>query len=237
MAYTNVVVDIQNLVEKGHSVGEACEIHGREIGKSKNAVSLAYYRRKQPGEVHGNSCLIEEEQKSLLYIAIALVNIQKPWTVDQMHKVVEDMFSKKISRSTIQHFLTKHSDDLGLGNTTPLSNDRASAHLYDETVYFVEKMKKFFAMRTPLLFAFVNYDECWILLTQEGKLQIKRLVSKKAKKSQNRSGIKGTHCGTFLPFVGADRMTLVTYFVFAAKFKEGDTTTVHLDLPNTSKQT
>ena len=96
-------------------------------------------------------------------------------------------------------------------------------------------MKKFFVTRTPLLFAFVNYDECWILLTQEGKLRIKQLVSKKAKKSQNRSGIKGTHCGTFLPFVGADGMTLATYFVFAAKFKEGDTATVHLDLPNTLK--
>ena len=107
MAYTNVVVDIQNLVEKGHSVGEACEIYGREIGKSKNAVSLAYYRRKQPGEVHGNSCLTEEEQKSLLYIAIALVNIQKPWTVDQIHKAAEDMFSKKISCSTIQRFFDK----------------------------------------------------------------------------------------------------------------------------------
>ena len=123
MAYANLVVDIQKLLKKGHLVGEACKIHGREIGKSENAVSKAYYWRKQPGEVHGNSCLTEEEQKSLLYIAIALVNIQKPWTVDQMHKAAEDMFLKEISRSIIQRFLKKHSDDLGLGNTTPLSKD------------------------------------------------------------------------------------------------------------------
>ena len=69
-------------------------------------------------------------------------------------------------------------------------------------------------------------------------MRIKQLVSKKVKKSQNWSSIKGTHCGTFLlPFVGADGMTLATYFVFAAKFSDGDTATVHLDLPNTSKRT
>jgi len=63
------------------------------------------------------------------------------------NKAAEDMFSKTISRSTIQRFLKRHTDDLGLGNTTSLSKDRASPALYDEALHFVDKSKKFFAIR------------------------------------------------------------------------------------------
>ena len=123
MAYQNLVVEIQKLVENGSSVDDACCQYGKEIGKTQGAVRMAYYRRKQPGGVHGNACLTDQEHKTLLYIAIALVNIQRPWTLEQMHKAAEDMFSKKISLSTIRRFLKQHSSDLGLGITTPLSAD------------------------------------------------------------------------------------------------------------------
>mmetsp|Transcript_12471 Transcript_12471/g.19064 ORF Transcript_12471/g.19064 Transcript_12471/m.19064 type:complete len:106 (-) Transcript_12471:161-478(-) len=69
-----------------------------------------------------------------------------------------------------------------------------------------------------------------IILTQDGKVRMKRFVSRRKKKAQTGARIQGTPVGTFLPFVFASGELLKFYFVFSAKFGETCSADVTLDL-------
>ena len=69
----------------------------------------------------------------------------------------------------------------------------------------------------------VNYDETRVSLGSDGKVKVKRLVSKTKNKTQLCGGVKFTHAATFLPFVSATGEVVVSHFVFPSKFNESVT--------------
>ena len=166
-----------------------------------------------------------------------IYNAQRPWSQKDLKEAAELIFHHDISLSTIGAFVKRHNNNLVFRKTSSLMKDHASSDIYNEVESFVEKMEKFFKGRKLNLAAFVNYDECCVFLTLEGKLCIKQLVSKKHLKVQNQSYIKDTHCGTYLPFVTANGDLLSLYFILSAKFDENDVSKAKLYLPNVQKQT
>jgi hypothetical protein len=83
----------------------------------------------------------------------------------------------------------------------------------------------------------VNYDETRICIGSDGKMKVKRLVSKKKVKPQFSGGVKFTHSGTFLPFISATGEIIATYFIFSSKFNESATAEVSLTIPNVRNPT
>jgi hypothetical protein len=83
----------------------------------------------------------------------------------------------------------------------------------------------------------VNYDETRLILNSNGKLQLKRLVSKTKNKPQSRLTVPTVHCGTFIPFVAANGSFICSYFVFSTKFNEEEQANVKMYVPTTLRFT
>jgi hypothetical protein len=63
-------------------------------------------------------------------------------------------------------------------------------------------------------------------------VQVHQLVSKKKKKPQHELKMKGTHCGTFIPFVSATGELILTYFILSVKLDENGEADVPIDIPS-----
>ena len=61
-------------------------------------------------------------------------------------------------------------------------------------------------------------------------MQVRWLVSKKKKKPQHELKMKGTHCGTFIPFVSATGELISTYFILSVKLDENGEADVPIDI-------
>jgi len=85
--------------------------------------------------------------------------------------------------------------------------------------------------------AVVNYDETRICIGSDGKMKVKRLVSKTKNKPQFCGGVKFTHAGTFLPFISATGEIVASYFILPSKFNENTTAEVSLTVPNVRRVT
>ena len=70
-----------------------------------------------------------------------------------------------------------------------------------------------------------------------GQMAVCCLISKRKKKPQQATTVKGTHCGTFLPFVAANGDVLAIYFVLSMKFGEKNQKETKLVLPSSFSQT
>ena len=63
-------------------------------------------------------------------------------------------------------------------------------------------------------------------------MQVHQLVSKKKKKPQHKLKMKGTHCGTFIPFISATGELISTYFILSVKLDENGEADVPIDIPS-----
>mmetsp|Transcript_14297 Transcript_14297/g.22293 ORF Transcript_14297/g.22293 Transcript_14297/m.22293 type:complete len:208 (-) Transcript_14297:126-749(-) len=148
-----------------------------------------------------------------------------------MKEAVKTMFSKEISLKTCKRLVARYHDEFSSVIVKPLGSGRVKLGLYERAMKWVDTMSTFLEAKRPPSKAVVNYDESRIHLIIEGKLKIRRLVSK-SKKSQTKMEVKGTHCGTFLPFVSAAGELLRVYFVFRTKFDGNDTASVTSPTPS-----
>ena len=80
---------------------------------------------------------------------------------------------------------------------------------------YIKKMENFLASQPfPPPNTVVNYDETRVNLGSDGKVKVKRLVSKTKNKTQLCGGVKFTHAATFLLFVSATGEVVASYLSF-----------------------
>ena len=102
---------------------------------------------------------------------------------------------------------------------------------------YIKKMEKFLASHAFPPLAVVNYDETRVCIGHNGKLKVKRMVSKSKSKPQHCGGAKSTHAGTFLPFISATGEIVASYFILLTKFDKDTTAEVMLAVPNARRTT
>jgi hypothetical protein len=105
--------------------------------------------------------------------------------------------------------------------------------LYGKALAFARRFESFLSDKQLPPCAIINYDETRIIISDHSVVQVRRLVSKKKAKPQHIARVKGTHCGTYLPFVAADGKLLASYFILSSKFREEQFKDVSFSLPST----
>ena len=197
MDTARIVQEVGRMMEGGESVGKALEKVANGAGLSLSATRKRYYRNIPKKTHHRNSALTEEEESILVAVSLAYSNVDMGWSTAQLQENVKIMFSKVICARTCTRFVERHKDVFSSLIVKPLGAGRVKLGLYEQAMNWVTSMSGYLGKKNPPSKAVVNYDESRIHITIEGKLKIKRLVSKSKRKAQTRSQTKGTHCGTF----------------------------------------
>ena len=228
-----IVREVERMVVRGDTKDYAFQVVARKEGLTFDSVKHRYFRNRPHSPHHASRALTEEEERILVTVLVSYANVDMGFTTTQVREAVNLMFSKEIAVGTCWNLLQRHKDVLKSSVTKPLGKERAKSGLYEEAMEWVTKMECFVGQKKRPPHSVVNYDESRIILSQDGKVRIKRLVSKNKKKAQARTNVKGKHCGTFLPFISASGELLKFYFIFSAKFDESDQANVTLTLPST----
>ena len=233
MERLELVEKLREKVESGGNIRASAEQIVRNTQFSSQTLVRSYYAVYPPSEIHKNSRLTPDQEKDL-YVAIQALSLANmDLTVKQIQDLVMSMFGVTVSIPTIYRFQKKHSATLSLKKTTSLGKKRQGPGIYNEVLSFVNQASEFFKSNQFASEGFVNYDESRIVLSAEGKMQIKRFVSKSKSKPQHKSKVVSKHCGTYLPFVSASGKLLRSYFVFPAKFDENGIGSVSFTIPKT----
>ena len=175
---------------------------------------------------------MEEQEEKLVYTVQAMSAVNLDWDVGQLQDAVKTMFGVKISRSTAYWFQQKHSDIISFEQPKSLGKKWTAPDLFNKVKAFANRYKKFLGRKKLPPQAIVNYDECRIFLRENGRVQVCRLVSKKKANPQHQAKVKGTHCGTYIPFVSATGELIASYFILSVKFDEKGEADVPIDLPS-----
>ena len=109
--------------------------------------------------------------------------------------------------------------------------------LYEEALAFAHHFEDFLSKKQLPPCAIINYDENHIIISDNSIVQVCHLVSKQKNKPQHVARVKKTHCGTYIPFVAAEEVTLASYFVLSSKFCEGQFGDISLSLPSSFSRT
>jgi len=145
--------------------------------------------------------------------------------------MISSVFGVDVSPAWMTRFYNNHKDLLSSRTTTPLGEDRSDATCLDRVRVFVGTVEKFLEQYPVGAHQVVNYDESRITVRCDGKLKLKRLVSRGKNKAQHRPSASSSHCGTIIPFVSANGKCLKVYFVMSHKFKEKAEDVIDFSLP------
>ena len=226
-----------SLLEDGGEVVKSSELLSKKYNVTASAIRGWYYERRLPTEYHRGSALTEEQEEQLLYAILATSHVNLDWSIVEVQKAAKTMFGVDFSSSSAGRFKTRHKDVLSFRKSTSLSKKRVGEDLYEEALAFSCRFESFLSKKQLPPSAIINYDETCVIITDKSTIQVRRLISKKKNKPQHVGRVKGTHCGTYLPFVAADGKLLASYFILSSKFHEGQFGNISISLPSSFSRT
>jgi hypothetical protein len=229
--------ELCDLIENGQEVVTSAAIIAKKYHCSKARLLNWFYARRPDSKRSANFTLSDEEEEQLLFAAQSMSSLNMDWSAKQVKDAVLTMFEKEISMSTARRFIEHRKDAFSFKKPTPLGDKRLGVDLYQEAVNWANRFQCWVTKKNLPVTSFVNYDECRIVLTDDKVVSLRRLISKKKSKPQHRAKVKGTHCGTFLPFVSASGELLVSYFILSTKFDEKNEISRPLILPSSFSKT
>ena len=231
MNSANIEEEVDKLVNNNVSVTVAFSQVARELNLTVGSVRNRYYRQGGGGENLGNRSLTPDQEKQVLYSVLGVSQVDMDWTAKQTQQMIRSVFGVTISSNWVRRFNDRHKNLLSSRETTPLGEKRSNPGCLDAVKGFVDSVEKFLQEFPIAARQVVNYDESRITIRSDGKLRLKRLVSREKKKAQHRPSAACSHCGTIIPFVSADGKCLKVYFILSHKFKEKSEDVINFSLP------
>jgi len=232
-----IVSQLWEAVQNGGKIWENAQKLSKKTSVPSSTIVRWYYEAHPRTNTHSNSLLSEEQEQQLLYATLAMSHVNLDWTVPQIVDAADIMFGIKMSPSSGFCFLTRHRDEFSFQKPTSLGTKQTGSGLYDEAATFIDRYEQFLTKKKLPSRSIVNYDESRIIINDNSVLQVRQLISKKKVKPQHVTKVKGTHCGTYLPFVGANGEVLASYFILSVKFDENGDSETTLTLPSVFSRT
>ena len=229
--------ELWEVVEGGGKLWENVKVLSKVHDVPAATIVRWFYAAHPKKKCHQNAALSDEQEEQLVFAALAMSHENLDWSAKQLKEAVATMFDIKISLSWTYEFLARHCSNFSFRKPTSLGAKRVGDDLYDDAVNFFERYEQFLEKKPLPSHAFVNYDECRIVINGKSSIEVRRLVSKKKKKPQSKSKVLGTHCGTYLPFIAANGDVLASYFILAMKFDENGSRVLSMSLPSSFAQT
>jgi hypothetical protein len=237
MELDDMVEELYHQVQSGAHVVETAHKLAAHAKIKPSQLLRSFYRHTPHPDRHRNFLLSSEQEKKLALAALTMSTLNEDWSVLQTQEAAQVMFGIQMSENAILDFRKRHHDCLSLQVPKSLGKKRQAPGIYDEVLYWSSKMNKYLDHHSFVQSAVVNYDECRIVFNNTEGLWIKRLISKKKKKPQNKSRVKGKHIGTYIPFVSADGEHLASFFIFPANFRDKTSSDLKITLPSSTQHT
>jgi hypothetical protein len=237
MFQQNIYDEFCKLIQNGEDIRKSALNVAKRHNTTPSRILKWYYSERPPSAQHMNSTLSNEQEEQLYYAAQAMSRVNLDWSVQQVKEAVKTMFDIEISLTTAWRFLRKYKNEFHFEEGTSLGKKRVEKDLFEKAYEFAHQFEHFIEQKKLPLKAFVNYDECRIVLSDKNIVQVRRLVSKKKNKPQSILKVKGIHCGTYIPFVSANGELIASYVILSMKFDENGETNAPLLLPSTFSRT
>jgi hypothetical protein len=224
-------------VERGEQVVESAKIIAKKHGMSHSRLLKWFFVAHPNRGHHRKRVLTELQEEQLKYALLAVSSMNMDWTIRQMQDAAMTMFGVKLHRSAADRFKKRHRKCISFATSKSLAKKRADPRLYDLALAHADQYKQFLDEKKLPASSIVNYDECRIVVTDEKALRTRRLVSRNKHKAQFEGRVKGTHVGTYIPFISATGELLTSYFIFSVKFNEDGEADVPIELPSVFSRT
>lgn len=232
-----LVDELYRQVQQGEQVVATAHKIATRARINPSGLIGSFYRHTPHPERHRNFLLSPEEEEKLALAALAMSTLNEDWSVEQTIEAAMIMFDIKMSDDAVLGFRERQKERMSLQLPKTLGKKREDPTIYDEVVHWVSLMSTYLERHRFITVQIVNYDECRIVFNNTQGLWVKRLVSRKKKKPQNKSRSKHTHIGTYLPFVSANGEHLASFFIFPASFSSAEPTQVKITLPSSIQHT
>ena len=218
-----IVQRTRQLIANGTLLSEALSTVANEFDTSPDAVRGQYYRAGgNVARAHGNQLLTDEQNETLLVVALAFSGANVAWNTQILALAVKALFDITPNSKWYRRWISSNKKALTPRKSKHLSKKRSTSEMVGEVGSFlnaVEDSQQFRPMKAAIV---INYDETRVCVSSEGEI----LLERRGKERSNAHGQAATTLGSLLPFVAVDGKVLCSFWILKATFSNDATAEV-----------